>query len=134
MGPKTGLDGCGKSLPRRDSITRPFGQQRVAIPTELSRIALCLTVQVLPKCQRDVSIRFKVQTLQPICTTLRVFHLLFAGPLTKCKIRKVLRPAISTQLFLFIACLQTAAQVEAATLSFSCSPPNLDLSKVIPWF
>ena len=37
MGPKTGLDGCGKSRPHQDSITEPSSPQLVAIPTELSR-------------------------------------------------------------------------------------------------
>jgi hypothetical protein len=36
-GPRTGLDGCGKSLPHRDSIPGPPRPQRVAVPTELSR-------------------------------------------------------------------------------------------------
>ena len=36
VGPKAGLDGCGKSRPHRDSNPGPFGPQRVAIPTELS--------------------------------------------------------------------------------------------------
>ena len=35
MGSRAGLDGCGKSRIRRDSIPGPSTQQRVAIPTEL---------------------------------------------------------------------------------------------------
>ena len=37
MGPRAGLDGCGKSRPHRDSIPGPSSPQEVAIPTELSR-------------------------------------------------------------------------------------------------
>ena len=37
MGPRVGLDGCGKSRLHRDSILGPSSPQRVAIPTELSR-------------------------------------------------------------------------------------------------
>ena len=37
MGPRAGLDGCGKSRPERDSIPGPSSPKRVDIPTELSR-------------------------------------------------------------------------------------------------
>ena len=37
VGPKAGVDGCGKSRPHRDSIPGPSSPQRVAIPTALSR-------------------------------------------------------------------------------------------------
>ena len=37
LGPRDGLDRCGKSRPHRDSIRRPSSPQRVAIPTELLR-------------------------------------------------------------------------------------------------
>jgi hypothetical protein len=37
VGPRAGLDGCGKSRPNRDSIPGPSVPERVAIPTELSR-------------------------------------------------------------------------------------------------
>ena len=37
LGPRAGLDGCGKSCPHRDSIPGPSSPLRVAIPTELSR-------------------------------------------------------------------------------------------------
>ena len=37
VGPRAGLDWCGKSHPHRDSIPGPFSLQRIAIPTELSR-------------------------------------------------------------------------------------------------
>jgi hypothetical protein len=37
VGPRVGLDGCGKSRPRRDLIPGPNRPKRVAIPTELSR-------------------------------------------------------------------------------------------------
>ena len=36
VGPRVGLDGCGKSRPHRDSIPGPSIPQRVAIPTELT--------------------------------------------------------------------------------------------------
>ena len=37
LGPRAGLDGCGKSRPQRDSIPGPSSPWGVAIPTELSR-------------------------------------------------------------------------------------------------
>ena len=36
MGPRAGLDGCGKCRLHRDSIPGPSSPLRVAIPTELS--------------------------------------------------------------------------------------------------
>jgi len=38
VGPRAGLDGCGKSRPHRDSIPGPSSPKRVAIPTELSQL------------------------------------------------------------------------------------------------
>ena len=35
MGPRAGLDRCGKSRPNRDSIPGPSSPQPVAIPTKL---------------------------------------------------------------------------------------------------
>ena len=35
MGPRAGLDRCGKSRPHRDSIPGPSVPQPVAVPTEL---------------------------------------------------------------------------------------------------
>jgi hypothetical protein len=35
VGPRAGLDGCGKSHPHRDSIPGLSNQQRVAVPAEL---------------------------------------------------------------------------------------------------
>jgi hypothetical protein len=35
VGPRVGLDGCGKSRPRRDSIPGPPSPWPVAIPTKL---------------------------------------------------------------------------------------------------
>jgi hypothetical protein len=40
VGPRTGLDGCGKYRPQRDSIHGSSILKRVAIPTELSRSAV----------------------------------------------------------------------------------------------
>jgi hypothetical protein len=37
VGPRAGLDRCGKSRPHRDSIPGPYSPERVAVPTELSR-------------------------------------------------------------------------------------------------
>ena len=37
MGPRAGLEKCGKSRPHRDSISGPSSPQPVAIPTALSR-------------------------------------------------------------------------------------------------
>ena len=37
LGPRAGLDGCGKSRLHRDSIPGPSSPQQVAIPTHLSR-------------------------------------------------------------------------------------------------
>ena len=45
MGPRAGLDGCGKSHTHRDSIPGPSSQQRVVIPTELSWPTACLYVR-----------------------------------------------------------------------------------------
>ena len=33
MGPRAGLDGCGKCRPHRDSISRPSSPSRIAVPT-----------------------------------------------------------------------------------------------------
>jgi hypothetical protein len=41
VGPRAGLDGCGKPRPRRNSIPGPSGPWQVAIPTELSRPQHC---------------------------------------------------------------------------------------------
>ena len=35
MGPRAGLDRCGKSRPHRDSIPGPSSPYSVAVPTEL---------------------------------------------------------------------------------------------------
>jgi hypothetical protein len=40
VGPRDGLDGCGKSRPHRDSIPVPCSSERVAIPTELNFILI----------------------------------------------------------------------------------------------
>ena len=37
VGPRVGLDGCGKSRLHRDSVPGPSSTQRIAIPTEMSR-------------------------------------------------------------------------------------------------
>jgi hypothetical protein len=37
VGPRAGLDGCGKSRPQRYSIPGPSSPYRVALPTALSR-------------------------------------------------------------------------------------------------
>ena len=37
MGPRAGLDWCGKTRPHRHSIPGPCSPYRVAVPTELSR-------------------------------------------------------------------------------------------------
>jgi hypothetical protein len=37
VGPRAGLDGCGKSRPHRDSIPGPSSAQQVAIPTTISQ-------------------------------------------------------------------------------------------------
>jgi hypothetical protein len=51
-------------------------------------------------------------------------------------IRKVLRPAISTQVFLVFLCLQSNAEMlpkfQVATACFSCSPPNFKFIKITP--
>jgi hypothetical protein len=36
VGPRAGLDRCGKSRPHRDSVTGPSSLKPVAVPTELS--------------------------------------------------------------------------------------------------
>ena len=40
MGPRAGLDGCGKSRPHQDSILGPSSPYLVAKPTELSHANL----------------------------------------------------------------------------------------------
>jgi hypothetical protein len=51
-------------------------------------------------------------------------------------IRKVLRPAISTQVFLVFLCLQANAKMvpkcQVPTACFSCSPPDFKLIKITP--
>jgi hypothetical protein len=41
VGPMAGLDGCGKSHPRRNSIPGPSSSRRFTVPTELSRPKAC---------------------------------------------------------------------------------------------
>ena len=41
VGPRAGLDRCGKSRPHRDSIPGPSSPERVAIPTTLPAPRLC---------------------------------------------------------------------------------------------
>jgi hypothetical protein len=45
VGPRAGLDRCGKSRPHRDWIPGPSRPQRVAIPTELSSKIIMLNKQ-----------------------------------------------------------------------------------------
>jgi hypothetical protein len=42
--PGPGLEGCGKSLPQRDSFSSPSSPWRVAIPTELSLLPYQLVI------------------------------------------------------------------------------------------
>jgi len=47
VGPRAGLDGCGKTRPHWDSIPGPSSPQRVAIPTELTRpLVLCRKINI----------------------------------------------------------------------------------------
>jgi hypothetical protein len=56
VGPRAGLDGCGKSRFHRDSIPGPSSPLRVAIPAELSRpynilyYIILLILQLLSVC------------------------------------------------------------------------------------
>ena len=50
VGPTAGLDGCGKSRSHRNSIPGPSSTWRVAIPTELSKPQINLTVHSLFNC------------------------------------------------------------------------------------
>ena len=61
VGPRAGLEGCGKSRPHRDLIHGPFSPQRVAIPTEISW-PTCLRVKYeLPThLIRQVNLQFCV--------------------------------------------------------------------------
>ena len=53
MGPKAGLDRCGKSWPHRDSIPGPSSPWRVAIPIELWRsVNRCISCKE-PACLAD---------------------------------------------------------------------------------
>jgi len=48
VGPRAGLDGCGKSRPDRDSVPGPFSPKPVTITTELSRsinVAILTTIK-----------------------------------------------------------------------------------------
>jgi len=47
VGPKVGLDGCGKFPLNRDSIPGPFSPYQVAIPTELSRPVFGLNLRLI---------------------------------------------------------------------------------------
>ena len=49
VGPKFGLDGCGKSRPKRDSIPELSSPWRFAISTELFQVRPVLTLNV-PVC------------------------------------------------------------------------------------
>ena len=69
VGPRAGLDGCGKSLLRRISIPGQSSPQRVAIPTELPR-PTAVTVTPAPSIlnRHDTNINL-------IKTILTYFHL-----------------------------------------------------------
>jgi hypothetical protein len=47
VGPRVGLEGCGKSRPHQDSIPGPSSPWRVAIPTELSRPSLLYYIIII---------------------------------------------------------------------------------------
>ena len=47
VGPRAGLDRCGKSHPHRDSIPGPFSPQRVDIATTISRPIIIIIIIVV---------------------------------------------------------------------------------------
>jgi hypothetical protein len=56
VGPRVGLDRCGKSHPHRDSIPGPSSPYPVAIPTELpGPLSLHLQGKILPLYVEDGS-------------------------------------------------------------------------------
>ena len=67
VGPKVGLDRCGKSCPHRDSIPGPSSPQRVAIPTALSQRPL--------KCEQTLFIG-KHGRARGSCRTLFIYLLI----------------------------------------------------------
>ena len=87
MGPRAGLDGCGKSRPNRNSIPGPSAPERVTKPTELSRpskncagrtkfgfVRVEFLVFILKK--RTVSSKSacgELRQFAPLCLTLRHF-------------------------------------------------------------
>jgi hypothetical protein len=61
VGPRAGVDWCGKSCPHRDSIPGPSSPQPVAIPTELSRPTCELSGRLSLKCDGTCAgTRFRV--------------------------------------------------------------------------
>ena len=47
MGPRAGLDGCGKSRPHRESIPHRPARSSVAIPTELPGLYILYRIKIL---------------------------------------------------------------------------------------
>ena len=74
VGPRTGLDGCGKSRPHRDSIFGPSSPQRVAVPTTLSRsIGMC-EVQWNSSPRHISCLRLETSTIQNVLHTRLILH------------------------------------------------------------
>ena len=77
--PRAGLDGCGKSRPHRDSITKPSSPQRVVVPTELSQPT------------KYVKLKAKLYIWRPCCGSRAPFILKF-GTWQKWMVSLNLRP------------------------------------------
>ena len=65
MGPRAGLDRCGKSRPHRDSIPGPPSPWRVAVPTEPTRPThnSCNHTQNLPLLNVPVNMESRSESI-----------------------------------------------------------------------
>ena len=74
VGPRTGLDGWGKSCPHRDSIPRPSSPYRVAIPTELSLPTYTSLTQLLNHKIKQISITMWKKRWQNLSVISKTCH------------------------------------------------------------
>ena len=72
MGPRAGLDGCGKSRPHQDSIAEPSSPYRVAIRTALS--CSLFTVVVANKEIPSAPFQVSVAKYRRFWTTYRSYR------------------------------------------------------------
>ena len=78
VGPRAGLDGCGKSCPNSVSIPWPSNSQRVAIPTELSvtnKYITCTATSILGLFCCRMSLKYaKYKNASSAVTWTAYFH------------------------------------------------------------